>query len=191
VAAFSRLPGWVALVLTMSAMAGGCASTPPPPVSRDVHRIGDEGYGILYKLMSDESPVAGIFILKSADPLVVALVKDIAKTCQDAKTQLDEFAKSDSELHFDVTDLPAAEVASRQAEADLDKKDLLGSSGKTFEVRLLFTQAQAMGYAANLSKAVAAREDDPARKDFLNGLGDTCAGYRDRAMELLTVQGIN
>ena len=41
-----------------------------------------------------------------------------------------------------------------------EEKDLLFSSGRTFELRLIFTQAEAMGYAVNLCQALLAHEDD-------------------------------
>jgi hypothetical protein len=181
----------VALGCVLSALAAfGCAPAAPTsrPVVVEISRQQEEGYGLLYKLMGDESRVSGIFILKGADQPVKDLVNEIAKTCQDSKTQLDDFARSDSGLHLDVTDLPADEEESREIESKLDERNLLESSGKTFELRLLFTQAQAMGYASNLSRAVANHETDAARKDFLNGLADKCAEYRDRATDMLAVK---
>jgi hypothetical protein len=180
---------WAAIVCMLSAaLLGGCAAPASPPVSADLNRQQLEGYGLLYKLMSDDSSVAEIFIIKNADPPVIGLAREIARNCQDAKAQLDAFAKSDPSLHLDVSDLPAAEQESRDSTASQDEKELLSSSGKAFELRLLFTQAQAMGYASELSKAVASHEDDATRKNFLMGLSDKCAGYRDRAMEMLAVK---
>jgi len=175
----------IVCVLSLAAL-WGCASSPPASEDRNRKRI--EGYGLLYKVMSDDSSVDGIFILKSADDPVKGLVKEIAQNCRDAKTQLEAFARSDPQLHFDVLDLPAAELESRDSAASLDEKQLLGSSGKTFELRLLYTQAQAMGYASELSMAVASHDDDPARRNYLTALARKCADYHDRVMDLLTVK---
>jgi hypothetical protein len=52
----------------------------------------------------------------------------------------------------------------------------------------LFTQAQAMGYAADLSQAIANHEADATRKSFLAALAAQCATYHDRAMDFLTMK---
>jgi hypothetical protein len=148
----------------------------------------NEGYSLLYKLMSDNSDVGKIFILKHADESVGSLVKEVAGFCQDSKKQLDEFPKKDNHIEFDVADLPKIEQASRDLEASYDEKNLLGSSGKDFELKLLFTQAQAMGYASQLAFALEKQEVDPARKQFLGQVGARAEGYRIHLMNLLVVK---
>ncbi len=148
----------------------------------------NEGYSLLYKLMSDEGDVGKIFILKGADESVKSLVKDIGGAAQAAKKQMDDFAKEDKELEYDVTDLPYIEQRGRDLEAKDDEKALLFSSGKVFEVRLIFTQAQAMDYATQLCRGLAEKEDNTIRKDFLQSLAKETSDFHDRLMKLLTVQ---
>ncbi len=148
----------------------------------------NQGYSLLYKLMSDESDVGKIFILKSADDSVKNLVKEIGGAAQSAKQRMDELAKQDGEIHFDVTDLPAIEQRGRDLQAKDDEHALLFSSGKDFELRLLFTQTQAVDYAMQLCRALDEIETDPARKSFLEGLEKQCGDFHDRSMKLMTVQ---
>jgi hypothetical protein len=167
----------------------GCSTAPKPPSENGgLFRERNEGYSLLYRLMSDESKVGEIFIIKHADDSVKGLVKDIAAACQAAKKQMDGFPMANNRIEYDVPDLPRLEQESRDLEAKEEAKDLLTSSGKTFELRLIFTQAEATGYAVNLCQALAAHEDDAGHKDFLNNLSSRCAVFQQRLMELLIVK---
>ena len=165
----------------------GCSSTPKPPSANGgIFREKNEGYSLLYKLMSDESDVGKIFILKSADDRIGDLVREIGHFCQAAKKQMDDFPKSDNRVEYDVTDLPHMEQRSRDLQADSEAHALLTSSGKDFETRLIFIQAEAMNYAAHISKALAEKEDNPQRKAFLENLSKQSFDYHARLMKLLT-----
>jgi hypothetical protein len=147
----------------------------------------NEGYGLLYGLMTDESKVDGLLVIKHVDQPLGNLIKQIASTSKGAKGKLDSFkAEQDKsgrgQMVFDEPDLPKLEQASRDLERKRDTKNLLFTSGKDFQLNLIYTQAQATGYAANLSQAIADHEDDPARKDYLTKLGQQFAGYRDQLM---------
>lgn len=175
----------------------GCATSsrhPAPPPSPKVpcengglFRQNNEGYSILYNLMSDESKVGGIFFIKRADPQVKSVIKELSLSCQAAKKRLEDFRASNNRLEFDIPDLPYMEKRSRDLEAREDRKVLLFSSGQQFELALIFTQAQAMNYAVNLTKALAEKESDPQRKAFLQDLTQQCTAYHERLMKLLSV----
>jgi hypothetical protein len=165
---------------------GGCASTKPSPAAGGLaDRQRNEGYSLLYKLLSDEAGVSDILIIKHADEPVSSLVKEIATTCEAAKARMEAFRKTDRGLDYNVTDLPAVEQKSREVESGTQMRRLLGSSGKEFEVRLLVTQIEAMGYGSDLAKALEAHETDPGRKAFLTGLADQCEGFRERLVKEL------
>lgn len=170
---------------------GGCCSTSGESLSHNGGLIHErnEGYSLLYQLMGDESDVSKLFILKHVDESVGGLVKEISGTSQAAKLKLDGFFTPQSRIEFDVSDLPKTEQASRELERKRQTKELLFSSGKAFELQLIFSQAEATEYAANLCQAIATLEDDPGRKDFLTKLAGEFAGYRDRLMGLLDVKG--
>jgi hypothetical protein len=173
-------------LLTVVLFLAACASTPDPhPTGGGLIHERNQGYSLLYKLMSDESNVGKIFILKSASDPVKSLVKEIGGAAQGAKKQMDEFAKQDKQLEYDIADLPYIEQRQRDLEAKDDEKALLFSSGKEFEVRLIFTQAQATEYARQLSIGLAEKDDDPARKVFLNNLVKEFGDFHDRLMKML------
>jgi len=176
------------LLICIIALAGCAAFSTAPTDTGGLVRQRNEGFSLLYKLMSDESQVGNIFILKHADNSIRDLVTQIGSTCQTAKSRMFAFGKSDRSLDFDTTDLPDVEQKSRDLESADETKALLFSNGRPFEAELLFTQAEAMNYAADLSKALAAQEPDPARKDFLQKLSQRCADLHDQLMKHLTVQ---
>jgi hypothetical protein len=175
-------------VIAFIALAGCCTAPRPPSENGGAIRERNEGYSLLHQLMHDESRVGGIFILKHADDPVRDLIKEIAAACDNARKQMDEFPKADNRIEFDVPDLPKLEQESRDLESKADEKDLLHSSGKEFELKLIFTQAQAMGYACNLCRALLVHEDDVGRRTFLMDLLDGCIGFQNRLMNLLAVR---
>jgi hypothetical protein len=171
-------------ILSCTIALAGCATTAPQAGGGLIHQR-NEGYSLLFKLMSDESQVGNIFILKHADNSIRDLVNQIGSTCQEAKTRLYGFGKSDRSIDFGTTDLPGVEQRSRDLESSDETKALLFSSGQTFELELLFTQVEAMNYAADLSKALAEQEPDPVRKDFLQKLSQHCTDFHDQLMKHL------
>jgi len=184
----SKLFSGLLSVACAIALAGCAASPKPPSANGGLFRQKNEGYSILYKLMGDESQVGKIFIIKHADDSVGNLVKGIGDACATAKKQMDEFPKSDNRIEYDVSDLPYIEVKSRELAASETTKALLGSSGKEFELRLIFSQAQAMNYAHQLCDALAADDDNPDRKSFLTDLSQRCSGYYSSLLSLLAVK---
>jgi hypothetical protein len=145
----------------------------------------NQGYSLLYKLMGDEAGVGDILIFKHADESVSGLVKEIGAACKDAESRMEEFRKADHGLSFDETGLPVVEAKSRELASKSETRALLGSSGKEFEVRLIVTQIEAMGYGEDLAEALEDRENDPRHKAFLKGLAEQCGGFRERLLKLL------
>jgi hypothetical protein len=166
-------------------LVGGCAESRPATGSGGAIHERNQGYSLLYKLMSDESQVGGIFVIKGADASVQSLVKEIGTACQDFKKQMDTFPKGVAGIEFDVADLPPAEAETRKLIAGNETHTLLFSSGKEFELNLLLTQVQAMSYATYLSKAIEQQEDDPGRKKFLTNLSVRSAVLHDRVVKMI------
>ena len=165
----------------------GCSTiqTILPTTAWHQARVRNEGYSLLYQLVSQESDAAKILIIKHADSPIADIVKEIANTCGQAKKELDLFHETDRHLNLEMTHLPEIEQKSRAAIQSTVTKQLLFSSGKTFEVRFLFTQAEAMNYAAHLAQVLHDQEDNPARKEFLAALSEQCTTLHDRVMVLL------
>jgi len=179
---------WVCGTLIVCALAvAGCSTVQKalPTAAWHKARVRNEGYSLLYQLMSQDSDVAKILIIKHADPPVADVIKEIASTCGQAKKELEQFHEKDRHLSFEMTNLPQIEQKTRAAIESTVTKQLLFSSGKTFERRLLFTQAESMNYAAHLATVLHNQEDNPARQAFLATLSQQCTTLHDRVMGLL------
>jgi hypothetical protein len=126
-----------------------------------------------------------VFLIKHTNSSVADVIKEIARACGQAKKELGRFQGNDPHLNLKMTDLPPIEQQTRAAIASTVTKQLLTSGGKTFERRLLFTQAEAMNYAAHLAKVLGDQEKDPHRQEFLAALSQQCATLHDRVVDLL------
>jgi hypothetical protein len=179
---------WVCGTLLVCALAvTGCATVQKvlPTAAWHQARVRNEGYSLLYQLLSQDSDVAKILIIKHADSPVADVIKEIASTCGQAKKELDLFHEKDRHLSFEMANLPEFEQKTRAAIQSTVTKQLLFSSGKTFENRLLLTQVESMNYAAHLAKVLHEQEDNANRKDFLATLSERCTTLHDKAINLL------
>jgi hypothetical protein len=174
-------------LIVCTLLATGCSTiqTILPITAWHQARVRNEGYSLLYQLVGQESDADKILIIKHADPPIADIVKEIANTCGQARKELDRFHETDRRLNLKMTDLPEIEQKARAAIQSTVTKQLLFSSGKTFEVRFLFTQAEAMNYAAHLAQVLHDQEDIPVRKEFLATLSERCTTLHDRVMVLL------
>ena len=164
----------------------GCSTVPAViPIFGKPARIRDEGYSLLYSLADKQSNVGKILIIKKASAKVSAEIKEIAEVFSKAKERLDGFAKDDSGLNFKMEHLPSMEMKTRAAIQSTTTKDLLFSSGKTFELRLLLTQVQALDYASHLANQLADKEGNPKRKEFLTQFAKQCEEHHKQVVEMV------
>jgi hypothetical protein len=84
-----------------------------------------------------------------------------------------------------MSHLPAMEEKTRAAIESTTTKDLLFSSGRAFELRLLLTQVQALGYAGHLAAQLADQEGNAKRKEFLTQFAKQCEEHHKQVVELL------
>jgi hypothetical protein len=183
-----KRPAWVCGALIVCVLTvTGCATVQKvlPTAAWRQARVRKEGYSLLYHLMSQESDVAKIFIIKHADPPVTDIIKEIASTCDQARKDLELFHEKDRHLSFEMANLPELEQKTRAAIQSTVTKQLLMSSGRTFEHRLLFTQAESMNYAAHLAAVLHDQDDNQLRKQFLATLSQKCTTLHDQVVELL------
>ena len=189
-----KFPNLLRLPLLFSTVCclTGCFAKPPPaaPPEGISHNGGliherNEGYSLLHNLLGDEADVSKLLIIKHVDDPLAGLLKQISAAAGDGKKQLETFATPQSRIEFDVDDLPKLEAASRDLERKHQTKLLLTSSGPALALNLLFTQAEATAYAANLCTATASLEDDPARRDFLQQLGARFAAFHDQLLSMM------
>ena len=181
----------IVVVLTMALLTGCTAgqSTSPPhnsAPSRNDHpalsRPVIEGYSLLYELVSNESGVDGIFIIKTASPKTVELIRTIADVSRQAVKKLHSFTEIDSRLVLDQTGLPQVESATRAAIESKISRQLL-FAGDDFELRLLLTQLEATHYGAALANQLAQIDDNERRSQWLV---EFAKQYNDLYEKLLT-----
>lgn len=174
-------------LLVCALVVTGCSAVQNIPLTAAWRqaRVRNEGYSLLYQLLSQESGAAKLLIIKHADPPIADLIKEIASTCDQAKKELELFRENDRHLSLATTSLPQIERQTRDAIESTVTTQLLFSSGKKFEVRFLFTQAEAMNYAAHLARVLHDQEVNPVRKQSLATLAARCTALHDRAMGLL------
>jgi len=172
------------LLPLLAGILGGCQSG--PLVGREAVAVGgqstrDNSYSLLHQLLADEKNVALLRFIKREESDVKKLVKKIAARSAAGLKVLKEQAPLPPAINLNDISLPPGEVATRNAIAATKKKQLLGQSGDRFELTLLLTQAEALGYASHLAK-VAAETD--SRPDRVRALGEIHAEMESLYQEL-------
>ena len=168
-------------------LSPGCASVQEKiPFVGSRFRTRNEGYSLLYELTAKQRDVDKILIIKHADARAAREIKEIAQLFRQAQERFDAFKKQDGSLDFQVKHLPALEDKTRDSIQSTATKDLLFSSGKDFELRLLLTQAQALDYASHLATALENQDDNKERKTFLGEFSKQCDQHHQNVIQLLS-----
>ncbi len=179
------------LILLFALSMTGCFTTQKnmkSGIDSSEVRVRNEGYSLLYRLLSDEGNVDKILYVKSADKPIADFIKEIAATYRDSAEQLKRFQESDPALDVKMKlVLPEIDEKARGAIAFATAKELLTSSGEEFERRLLLTQVSATNYGTHLSRVLLDRETDPQRKAYLENLAERCGDFHERVIALLRV----
>jgi hypothetical protein len=131
------------------------------------YRVRNQGYSLLYDLVSDEKDVAKVLLIKREHPQVRAIIQEISSFAGQLQKQLDQFSLEDPQLNFKTPGLPFIEAKAREAIGSRRAKQLLLAGGQDFEVDLLLTQVEATGYGGGLAEVLAEQESIPKRKMFL------------------------
>jgi hypothetical protein len=172
-------------VVTQGCATKPASSTPPPAAEDSRLAIRNQGYSLLYQLMSDEKDVSKLLIIKKENSDVGDLVKKIAQTCGAAAKQMEAFSKSDPHLHNRMDGLPQAEKETRDLIGKTRAKELITKTGDKFELRLLLTQSEALTYGAHLALVVQSHETDPARQKFLGDLSSQLQELHQALIDLM------
>jgi hypothetical protein len=180
------------LAIFLLLLASGCASTatkPPAPaeVTAQDQQFGirNQGYSLLYSLLSDEKDLSKLLLVKKEAADLGALLKDISRVSRDAAKQLEAFEKADSHLHLKMTGLPVAEQQTRDLISKTKAKELISKAGDKFEIRVLLSQAEALSYGAHLAAVIIPNEQDPARKKFLSNISEQYQQLHQRLIDLI------
>jgi hypothetical protein len=174
----------VCAVLGLSSSCTTVRNAMPPAAWRHL-RARNEGYSLLYELVSKNADVNKILMIKHTDRRFSAMIKEIAQTCGEAQKQLEQFREQDLHLNLTVTNLPVPERNTRKAIASTETRLLLTSSGKDFEIQLALTQIEAMNYAAHLAKVLQEQDDNELRKSYLERFSKRCSDLRDQMVRFL------
>lgn len=169
------------------ASLASCAASPPAISGEFGER--SEAMAIAWNLLADNKSVDGILLVKKPDPAIASLLREISRVCGETADRIAAIAARE-QIPLDETGLPVAEERVRAEIRGARTRELLMSSGATFERWVLLTQVEALGYGMTLLAEVAAqlrRTGLEADADALAGDATTLASLRERVVDLLTV----
>jgi hypothetical protein len=177
------LPPLLILILTATSALTGCQSPKAmPPAAEDgaARAKRNNCYGLLHQLLDEQKDVSTLRFIKKEHSDVKELVKRIATASGAGSKLLEEFARQDSSIDLNDIRLPPGETAVRAAISSSKEKELLGHTGKDFELALLLTQSEALNYAWHLAMVAGENESQPERARALAALsGDMQNLYRE------------
>lgn len=157
-------------LLTLSCLfflTGFANAAPEPSAAEQKQRALNEGYSLLYDIVSKQGLAEKILLIKFESKEVKAVIKGVADAAERIQKGLDEMAKKDPRLELKLQPLPLMEVETRKSANFERVKDLLGTSGKEFERLLLLTQSGVLNSERHLSKVLSEKETDKERKAFM------------------------
>jgi hypothetical protein len=161
-------------LLIASGFVGGCHHLKSTSTERGIGDLAlrNNCSSLLYELLEQEKNVSKLLLIKLERPEVKRLIKEISSASATGARKLEELARQDPTVNLGATWLPLGERATRDAISKTRTGELLRASGDDFELRLLLTQAESLGYASHLAKVAAANEPQPNRVQTLMGLND-------------------
>ncbi|HVR76069.1 MAG TPA: hypothetical protein VMT52_17185 [Planctomycetota bacterium] len=155
-----------------------------PPMEYSFNQ--NEGYSLLYDLMSKQKNVDKLLMIKKEKPDVGTVVERIAATCTNAAQKMESFRTEDPSLNLEVKSLPAVEQATRASIESERTKELLFSTGEDFEVHLLLSQAEGICYGAHLAGVLASEEKHNGRKEYMKHLSKELQDLQKSVIEILS-----
>ena len=181
------IPKLLATILSAACLLTGCQ--PPKAVSASgsgaAPSTRNNCYSLLHQLLDEQKNVSLLRFIKREHPDVKDLVKRIAAASGAGAKVLEGFARHDPSIKLDDIRLPSGEMATRQAIASTEKKELLSQTGDTFELTLLLTQTEALSYARHLAKVAGENESQPARGRALADMGEDMEKLYHEAFTML------
>jgi len=166
------IPLFLAVTMAVVCVLTGChspkAGSPSGSIAGQSTR--SNCYSLLHQLLNDQKNVGLLRFIKREEGDVKRLVQKIAANSAAGATLLEELARHNPPINLSDIRLPSGEAATRDAIASTRKKELLSRSGDEFELTLLLTQTQALGYASHLAKVAGENEPQLDRARALAGL---------------------
>ena len=142
-------------------------------------------YSLLHQLLDQQKDVSILRFIKPEQSNLKNLVNRIAANSATGAKLLEDFARRDPSINLEDYRLPPGEERTRAAIAATDEKELLGHTGKEFELALLLTQTQALTYGWHLAKVAAENEPDHDRARALRGLSEDMQNLYHETFALL------
>ncbi len=182
--------GALAMVLLATASISSLASCAarPPAISGEVDER-SEAMALAWRLLSDNKGIDGLLLIKSPDPAIASLLKEIASACAASASRIARIAAREG-IPLAATGLPPAEQRVRAEIAGSTTRELLMSSGPNFERRVLLTQVEALGYGKAMLAEVAAQLEAAGLSEDADAIaadGAALASLRKRVVDLLAV----
>lgn len=179
------LAGW----LLVACVVAGCQS--PKAASRhgtSTQSTRNNCYSLLHQLLNQQKDVSILRFIKPEQSDLKNLVKRIAADSATGAALLDDFARHDPSINLEDFRLPPGEESVRAAIASTDEKELLGQTGREFELALLLTQTQALSYGWHLAKVAAENEPDADRARALEGFSEDMQNLYNEVFALLLLE---
>jgi hypothetical protein len=167
----SHLPALHLLPLCALMLAGslsGCTilgKPEPAPPEPDYPTV-NEGYNLLYEVVSTQKFTDKLLLIKIESDAVDAVISELSEDAARMEAQLQEIAREDPTLDLEREILPEVERRKRDSVQMERLKDLLGGTGKRFERLLLLTQSGALNQTRHLARVVVETEAREDRKAF-------------------------
>jgi hypothetical protein len=136
-----------------------------------------EGYAILHDLLSDESNVSKLLIIKSPPKDVERIIHQIADAAKIAQEEIAAWFEDDDSVDLEVSRLPAMELRARSSIGAAKAKELILPGGDD-TLLLLMSQFSALEYAEHLAEELADVEPDASRKARLRDFAETFSGLK-------------
>ena len=187
---FITAVGTIVFMMILSTLIAGCASTIDRPFARDPEGIAqiDHGYALLDSLLSDESSVADILVIKSVRDDVGRLLQRISKLAKTDRAALQKLYPLSPGVDPSKDGLPRIEEDARARIRNQQTGLLLMSGGEDFEVLILLTQEKATDYAEALCRSLADADPRADRRKALEGMAEGWREMNRRARSLFTLK---
>jgi len=151
----------------------------------------EQGYALLYELVSTLRHVNKVFLVKFESDDVQALTDDVSERLTEVTGKLESMAAGNPGFDLENTGTPRFASETRKAMSLARVKSfapLVGSTGTDFERTLLLTQAGQLNQARYLSEVLADAEANVDRQRFLMELNGEFDELYGRVDELLKEQ---
>ena len=183
----------LSLLIAAAVSTAGCMPVLQAPIGLPTDPTAsmqiDYGYSILDSLLDDESSVGEILQIKSTSHKTSSLLKSISAAAKEARTNLAPLLAKEPVVSVGETGLPIVEESTRNRITNIQTARLL-LAGSSFEVKVLLTQANAMGYGRSLAASLAEADPNPDRSKFLGQLENTLADLESQVIvRLLFLSG--